>query len=736
MQTEHSDFLPRYTTALIGRDAETAEIGAFLTQGQRLISLVGASGAGKTRLAVDCARLYADQFAGGCFFVSLVPIRAAGLVLATIAESLGIAPATDQPLLTTIAAHFPAQPSLLILDNIDHVIESASDVQALVAAVPQLTVLVTSQIALNLPTETLYRVPLLSVPADDPRLSAAEIMQYGAVQLFSERLRRLQPMLKFDQKQAQAIAEMCRLVQGLPLAVELVASHSRSLPPSDLVRMVRHHLRLGAAMIDKNSTMQRKEILWPVLDWCYRLLSPTLQILFIRLGIFRGSWTLESAEAICAGIPDVPMNVVEGLQTLVDKSLVQLETLPNGDYRYLMLDAVHSYAEGRLQRRREANHLQRLYSSYFTHLAESAEKPLLGAEQPLWMARLQSDIYNLRSVLDWAVDQHPATALRIAGSLWLFWFTKGYAQEARDWIRQAWLREHEIDPTVRAKAAIAAGICAQYFADHADATLWYERGQALFKQVGDTFGETRALHNLSSLAYQQRYYQKAVELGEDVVARWQAMGDSSGEAAALSNLASSYTGLGRFDDAERCYQQSLQTNRIIGNQVGIILCQSARGWLACALDDLAMAEQALEEAFNLALQNDARNLIPGVQGTLARVWYKYGHYQRAFQLLRPVFDLQAQLQNLDQSGDEMLTLAGILAEYYPQLAQQAFGFAERMQDPYNQELQPEPAIVQEFERVAERIIAFTREPITVPALPTISQFLDLVDQTVDPRVLG
>ncbi|ABX03793.1 MAG TPA: tetratricopeptide repeat protein [Herpetosiphon sp.] len=736
MQTEHSDLLPRYTTALIGRDAETAEIGALLAQGQRLISLVGASGAGKTRLAVDCARLYADQFVGGCFFVSLVPIRAAGLVLATIAESLGIAPTSDQPLLTTIAAHFPHQPSLLILDNIDHVVEAASDVQALVTAVPQLTILVTSQVALNVAAETIYRVPLLSVPAEDARLSASEILQYGAVQLFSERLRRLQPMLKVDQPQAQAIAEICRLVQGLPLAVELVASHSRSLPPSDLVRMVRHHLRLGAAMIDKNSTMQRKEILWPVLDWCYRLLSPTLQVLFIRLGIFRGSWTLESAEAICAGIPDVPINVVEGLQTLVDKSLVQLETLPNGDHRYLMLDAVHAYAEGRLQRRREANHLQRLYSSYFTHLAESAEKPLLGADQPLWMARLQSDIYNLRSVLDWAVEQHPATALRIAGSLWLFWFTKGYAQEARVWIRQAWRREHEIEPVVRAKAAIAAGICAQYFADHADATLWYERGQALFKQVGDTFGETRALHNLSSLAYQQRYYQKAVELGEDVVARWQAMDDRSGEAAALSNLASSYTGLGRFDDAERCYQQSLQINRSLGNQVGIILCQSARGWLACAIDDLELAQEALEESLNLALQNDARNLIPGSQSALARVWYKKGQIQRAFELLRPVFDIQAQLQNLEQSGEEMITLAAILAEHYPKLAQQALEFAERMQDPYNQELQPDPATLLFFKQTAEQVSHFVGQAAATSTLPTISEFLDSVDQTVDPRVLG
>lgn len=736
MQTEHSDLLPRYTTALIGRDAETAEIGALLTQGQHLISLVGASGAGKTRLAVDCARLYADHFAGGSFFVSLVPIRAAGLVLATIAESLGIAPTSDQPLINTIAHSFAPQPSLLILDNIDHVIEAASDVQALVTAVPQLTILVTSQVALNVAAETIYRVPLLSVPAADAHLSADEIMQYGAVQLFSERLRRLQPMLKFDQTQAQAIGEMCRLVQGLPLAVELVASHSRSLPPSDLVRMVRHHLRLGAAMIDKNSTMQRKEILWPVLDWCYRLLSPTLQVLFIRLGIFRGSWTLESAEAICAGIPDVPINVVEGLQTLVDKSLVQLETLPNGEQRYLMLDAVHSYAEGRLQRRREANHLQRLYSAYFTHLAESAEKPLLGAEQPLWMARLQSDIYNLRSVLDWAVEQHPATALRIAGSLWLFWFTKGYAQEARAWIRQAWLREHEVEPAVRAKAAIAAGICAQYFADHADATLWYERGQALFKQVGDSFGEIRALHNLASLAYQQRYYQQAVALGEDVVARWRAINDSSGEAAALSNLASSYTGLGRFDDAERCYQQSLQINRTIGNQVGIILCQSSRGWLACAIDNVQLAEQVLDEALNLALHNDARNLIPGVQGSLARVWYKSGQLQRAFQLLRPVFDLQAQIQNLEQSGDEMLTLAAILAEQYPTLANQALAFAERMQDPYNQEHQPDPASLHEFEQIAERVGRFADEPIASITLPTISEFLDLVDQTVDPRVLG
>nr|MBA3469030.1 AAA family ATPase [Herpetosiphonaceae bacterium] len=417
--------LPSYTTTLIGRSEETAALIASLhSPSTRLITLLGTSGTGKTRLSLEVAGNLAAAFPDGIFFVGLVAISDPGLVLPTIAQTLEIGEQGTEPIGTTLAQALQGKQMLLILDNFEQVQPAAPQLSALLDQLDRLKILVTSQVTLDIPHEQAFRIPPLAAP-EQATAEVETLLQFPAIALFVDRVTAIQSGFQLSEANAAAVIEICHRLKGLPLAIELVAAHSRALTPPDLLVLLRNHLALRA--YTASSTDSRESILRVVIEWCYAMLTAELQTLFMRLGIFIGGWTVEGMRQVCNGQADLTLDVEEGLQTLVEKHLVLDDPHTSDPLRYTMLDAVRNYAEDRLVKTRQRPTLALRHATYYVQLAETAEPALKGGDQVHWLDRLSAEHPNFRAAIAWGLQtRQPELAARIAGSIARFWYMRGH----------------------------------------------------------------------------------------------------------------------------------------------------------------------------------------------------------------------------------------------------------------------------------------------------------------------
>ncbi|MBM7846021.1 ATP-binding protein [Herpetosiphon giganteus] len=374
--------LPQYSTSLIGRSRVVAALAElFQQQAQRLVSLIGASGTGKTRLGLEAAETIRDSFVDGCYFINLAPVDDAVFVLPTIAHALGVHETANQSLLDSLINFLQGKRVLLILDNFEQVKRAASELNLLIEGTDQAQFMVTSQVALGLANEYEFNVPPLEVP-DQAQLPASELLEYSAIGLFVDRMQAIQPRFVLSDTQAKAVVEICRLLHGLPLAIELIAAHSSALSPSDLLLLVRNYLALGrGATVAKPS---RHHVLYPVLDWCFSRLSAPQQTLFSRLGAFNGGFSSDAVMALYQTAGEFPTAVDSGLASLQQKHLLLQETLPGQQSRYIMLDAVREYAHQRLRKRKEAQQIELYHATYYRDLSASAKEDLGGPNNEFW----------------------------------------------------------------------------------------------------------------------------------------------------------------------------------------------------------------------------------------------------------------------------------------------------------------------------------------------------------------
>ncbi len=376
LKTISNTNLPRAVSSFVGRDKETAEIGALLTEDARLVTLSGPGGSGKTRLAVEVATELVPEFRNGVFWVDLAPLSDHALVSATIARTLG---AKDD-----LSEHIGQRQMLLVLDNLEQVVDSAPQISSLLATCPNLRILVTSRELMRVDGEVEYPVPPLATPE--------------AVALFSARSA-LEP--------SQAVAELCGRLDNLPLAVELAAARTAVLSPAQILERLGERLDLLRGGRDAQA---RQQTLRATIAWSYDLLSTEEHQLFAQLGVFAGGWTLEAAEKIARAELDI-------LQSLVDKSLVR-----HTDERFTMLETIREYAAERLDESREADNLRRRHAEYFLALAEEAEPSLLGPSPREWIDRLELEFDNLRAAIDWfEASGESQLVLRLGGALWGLW---------------------------------------------------------------------------------------------------------------------------------------------------------------------------------------------------------------------------------------------------------------------------------------------------------------------------
>jgi predicted ATPase/class 3 adenylate cyclase len=558
----HPNNLPTQLTTLVGRQHEIAVARELLLERNvRLVTLTGPGGVGKTHLALQIAADLLDDFRDGAFWIPLATVVDASLLLSAIATTVGVRELQGVSLQESVVSALRDKHMLLVLDNAEHVLSAATDIATLLAACPQLHMLVTSRALLRLYGEHDLRIEPLSVPAESRRRtpSLEELMSYEAINLFSERARAVRPEFNITEANADAIAELCRKLDGLPLAIELAAAQVRLLSPQATLARINagpgssSQLRvIGHGPRDLPS---RHQSLGANIAWSHDLLDDDERALFRRMAVFAGSAGFEAIERVCGH--DAKLDSLDTLASLVDKSLVRVDELAD-EPRYRMLETIRAFAHEKLDESGETERTQIVHLQYFLEFGEYAEQHWWGPEQANLLERLQREQDNIRAALRWCLDSGDVeTGLRLASSIWRFWEARGRLREGRNAIERLLAGENgNVSDPVRA----------------------------------------RALSGLGILAFRQGDYDAAREAQEQSLALRRQLGTVSGIAMSLSHLGDIARQLGELDQARVYYEESLQLRRSIGYRTGVAISLTKLALIVRLDGDLQKAQELLEEA--------------------------------------------------------------------------------------------------------------------------------------------
>jgi predicted ATPase/class 3 adenylate cyclase len=698
--------LPTQLTSFIGRQRQLVEVRRLLHE-DRLVSLLGPGGAGKTRLALQASADLVDVFPHGVWLVELAPIADQALVPRAVATALGLPGDTGgQTTITAALAHYlNGKELLLILDNCEHVVEACADLaDALLHASPGLVVLATTRESLGIVGERTYQVPSLALPDLRQRPSVESLNQNEAVQLFVERAIAVKPGYQLTEATAPAVAEICHRLDGIPLALELAAARVKVLGVTDLLRRLDDRFRLLTA--GSRTALPRQQTLAAAIDWSYQLLSDSERTLFRRLAVFAGGWNLEAAEAV-AGAPPALDEVLNGLAGLVNKSLVVVEgSAEAGQARYRMLETIRQYALDKLVAHGEAAAGRDRHLAYFMDWAESAAHHLTGKQQLSWLQQFAAEHDNLRAALEWGQQQSAAAeqALRLAVACGRFWRMHGYLGEGRARLAAALSL-----PGVRAESLALLRVSALYWtavlayaqSDYAPTRAHLDEALALARTLGPA-GQAyvaRLLVQLGEVDTEEGDYPTAGSRFEEGLSLFRSAGDLDGAGDTLIQIGWAAMRTGDYVVAEaRLEDGLLQLRRAENtNRLGMVL--SGLGELAVRRGDYARATRLLEESLANRRERGEKWGAATVLGSLGWVALRQGDYERMRQFLGDSLALRLELD--DRGGMawclEKLAEASLLQgpaapapenERYFMRAARAFGAAEALRAPVGSVVDP------------------------------------------------
>lgn len=633
--------LPVTLGELVGRESEAAELQRLLGEA-RLVTLTGPGGVGKTRLALQTAWSALVDFAERVYFVQLAPVRDASLVASAIAQAVGCRESADRPLAESLVEFVAGRKMLLVLDNFEHVASAAELVSKLLAAATELRIVVTSRMPLRLAGEHEFPVSLLACPLTGEG-NVDELSRYPAVVLFCKRARESLPDFVFSRQNAAAVVEICTRLDGLPLAIELAAARIKVLTPQAMLPRLQNSLKLLTG--GRGGSSPRQQTLRGAIAWSYDLLTSQEQRLFRRLAFFVGGCTLAAIEATTPDDDD-SVDALEGVASLVDKSILRPTDAPSGERRYGMLETVREFAFERLVESGEKDTECHRLASYMANLVEQAEPQLRGADSAAVFQQLEEEQANIRAAISCclAVPDDPVRGelgLRIGGALWRFWCVRGYLREGRHWLTQlvaAFGKSHH--DSLGAKARYAGGCLAEDLAEFAEAQSLYRESLALWEAAGEVERLPDAYVALGSISSSQGAYATARESFARALELAKQQGDRRLIAVALSNLGSVAWYEADYLAAETYHEEALTIRRELGGAAAIAVSLTSLGLVAARRGDLQKAETLYRESLVILREQQNPMGIAVCLNNLGEISCKLGRFDEARAMLAEAAALQ------------------------------------------------------------------------------------------------
>jgi predicted ATPase/DNA-binding winged helix-turn-helix (wHTH) protein len=652
--------LPEPLTSFIGRERELAELQKLLS-GNRLLTLTGTGGVGKTRLAVCVAAAVRNGYRDGVWLVELAALMDPDLVPQAVITALGLKEQPGKRLTQTLTEHLEARHLLLVLDNAEHLLAACAQLtDTVLRQCPKMRVLVTSRERLGVPGELTYRVPSLSIPDAKRGATAHSLVDYESVRLFTERAQRHLPQFAVTDQNAPALANICRRLDGIALAIELAAARVRSMS----VEEVNDRLDRGFELLsgDTRTVPSRQQTLRAAIDWSYDLLSAAEKAMFCAVSVFAGGWTLEAAEQVCAGQDIEARDVLDLIASLADKSLVVAEDRA-ATTRYRLLETVHQYATEHLRARAKDTHWYRRHLAHFLALAEAAEPQLTGKDQQAWLDRLETEHDNLRSALarSIAAVADGEAGLRLASAVSRFWLVRGYLAEGRGWLSRLLAAAPAGETATRAKSLNWAGALAWKQGDYSAAQTSYEQCLAIRRELGDRRGIGAVLNNQGLLAYEQGDYVSARVLHEESLAIDRELGDRWGVAVSLIHLGSLAMMQGDYPVGRALNEESLAIFRELGDRGHIANAIRSLGTLCSQEGDHAAARARYDESLAICRELGDRSGIARALYGLGVTARHQGDYAVARALLEESLAIYRELGDREGTANSLNNLGQVAA---------------------------------------------------------------------------
>lgn len=695
--------LPVQPTLFIGRVQEVATACSLLQRDDvRLLTLTGPGGTGKTRLGIQVAGQLLHSFSDGVFFVALAPIGDPALVASTVAQALGVIEAGDKPLADSLKLYLRERRTLLVLDNFEQILDAAGMVADLLAACPYLNVLATSRERLRLRIEHEFPVPPLSMPDTSDLPTVEGLTQYEAVRLFIDRAVAIRPDFRIDNSNAPAVAEICARLDGLPLAIELAAARVKILQPDGILARLQNRLKLLTG--GGRDLPARHQTLRGAIEWSYDLLEEAERLLFRRVSVFSGSYSLEAIEAVCC-TGDIDLYCMDGVTSLMDKNLLRQAFGPDGEIRFVMLETIQEYAREKLEESGEADMQREAHAQYFLRVAEGAKPQLRGAGQVEWLKRLEVEHDNFRSALKWAIEQGNSTlALELGAALMQFWKVHGHITEGRAWLEGALAGSRHAARAAWAEALMAVGTLAVAQGDYLRARPALLEGLALFRELGDKANASVTLRNL---AYEARlqgentaayaYMQEGMELARE-------LGDRLEVAIILGDMGILAQTMEDLPAARAHYEESLAIRRELKDKRGIAMQLVNLGELARGMGDYEAANSLYQEGLAIARELGDRLGVGMVLHNLGHVALHSRRYAQAYDLFAESLRIFSEMHNKRDIAYCLSAIAGVYgAVRQPQRAAMLFSAAQVLFNTISSRLDPADLIEYERNLAATRL---------------------------------
>ncbi|MDK2982410.1 MAG: hypothetical protein PWQ55_2757 [Chloroflexota bacterium] len=615
--------IPLDLTSFIGRENEVAQVRELM-RANRLLTLTGVGGTGKTRLALQAARGLLDDFRDGVWVVELSTIFEPEQVLRTISGTLDIRIPGNRSLMEALQDYLRPRQLLLVLDNCEHLITACSAAAGqLLANCPDLKILATSRESLGLNGERNFHVPSMHLPEKNTGLTQEDVWQIESMQLFRDRALSVKPDFQPDDSQTRAAARICARLDGIPLAIELAAARVRVMPVEEIADRLSDRFRLLTG--GSRTAMPRQQTLEALIDWSYDLLTEQEKVLLRRLSIFTGGWTLSMAEAVCADEQLDKVEILDILTRLVDKSLVNSDTRRD-EARFAMLETIRQYARNKLIQSGESGQLRDRHLRTFARFSEKVALQLWQTDQVQWMDRLEEEHDNIRAALEWSLcegcaKEHVMLGVRLAVNIFLFWLVRGYWSESLDWMRK--LRAHPKiqdaqEPEV-IRLVYSIGFIIKEMGDLHAARDSFEQALTMARAAQDQRSQGYALLGLGEVAMMERFLEPAKAYIDESLTIFRALNEPLGLALTLSRkggLASDSKG--DYEEAKKYYQENLKICRDVGHILGIAGTLMALGRIEMYHGDAEIGRGYLQESLSIFRESRDKS---GIAGALSAIGY-------------------------------------------------------------------------------------------------------------------